>query len=98
MKWLDIISFEHSFDGLMRLLFVAVIGGLIVMYSTVFEAEYGDKLIDLYMKPWWRILVVLLVVASAIWCPRVGVIVAVAAFFYLNDMETLVSPLGITEK
>lgn len=96
MRWPELLTFEHSADGLMRLLFIAIIGGILIMNSTMFEAEYGDKLVDLYLAPWWRILVVLFVITAAIWCPRVGIVVALLAFFYLNDMETLISPLGTT--
>jgi len=94
MKWPDSLAFKNSMDGLFRLLFVIVIGALLVMYSMVFEAEYNDKLIDLFLRPWWRIMVIVLVIAAGLWCPRVGILVALAAFFYFSDMETLVSPLG----
>lgn len=97
MRWPELLTFEHSADGLMRLIFVAVVGGILIMNSTVFETQYGDKLIDLYLAPWWRILIVGFVIAAALWCPRVGIVVALLAFFYLNDMETLISPLGRTE-
>lgn len=97
MRWPELLSFDHTADGLMRLIFVAVIGGILVMNSTIFEAEYGDKLVDLYLAPWWRILVVAFVISAALWCPRVGILVALLAFFYLNDMGTLISPLGRTE-
>ena len=96
MRWPELLSFEHSADGLMRLIFVAVVGAVLIMNSTVFEAQYGDKLIELYLVPWWRILVVLFVIAAALWCPRVGIVVGLLAFFYLNDMGTLVNPLGTT--
>ena len=94
MKWSDALTFKNSMDGLFRLIFVLVTGALLVMYSMVFEAEYNDKLIDLFLRPWWRILVVVLLIMAGLWCPRVGILVALAAFFYFSDMETLVSPLG----
>ena len=97
MRWPDLLTFEHSADGIMRLLFVAVVSGILIMNSTVFETQYGDKLVDLYLAPWWRMLIVALVITAALWCPRVGIVVALLAFFYLNDMETLISPLGRTE-
>ena len=91
------MNLSESADNMMRLLFVVIIGAIIIINSTLFEAQYGDKLIDLYTRPWWRILAVILVIAGAIWCPRVGIVIALLVFFYLNDMETLVSPLGITQ-
>ena len=37
MRWPELLTFEHSADGLMRLIFVAVVGGILIMNSTVFE-------------------------------------------------------------
>ena len=36
---------------------------------------------------------VFLVLASVLWCPRVGIIIALLVFFYMNDMNTLLTPL-----
>lgn len=98
MKWLDFLSFDNSVDGFMRLVFVAILGAYIVMNSTIFEVDYGDKLIDMYIRPWWRLLLVLLVIVSGLWCPRVGILLALVAFFYISDMETLIEPIAVTEK
>ena len=98
MKWLDFLSFDNSMDGFMRLIFVAILGAYLVMNSTIFEVDYGDKLIDMYIRPWWRLLLVMLVIASGLWCPRVGILLALVAFFYISDMETLIEPIAVTEK
>jgi hypothetical protein len=71
------------------ILFTVVI---IIQYSSVFEQEYHTKLINLYMYPWWRMLIIFLVISAAIWCPRIGILVAVVVFFYLSDMNTLITP------
>ena len=71
-------------------LFVAV---LVIKYGALFEEEYTQKLIDLYIHPWWRMLIVFLVIAAAIWCPTVGIMIALLVFFYLSDMNTLITPL-----
>ena len=71
------------------ILFAVVI---IIQYSSVFEQEYHTKLINLYMYPWWRMLIIFLVISAAIWCPRIGILVAVVVFFYLSDMNTLITP------
>jgi len=62
--------------------------------STVFELEYPRALIDLYVYPWWRILVVLLLLAAAVWSPRVALVLALMVFFYLSDMNTLIAPVS----
>jgi len=96
MKWPEILEFKNTFDGFLRLIFVGIAGIVLVVYSMPFETQYNPKLIDLYMHPWWRLLVVLLVLTAAIWCPRVGVMVTLVAFFYLGDMQTLLTPFAST--
>jgi hypothetical protein len=94
MKWASFLSFDGTSDGVMRALSVIIIGILIVKYSTIFEQEYTNKLTNLYLHPWWRFLIVLLVILSSLWCPRVGILVGLLVFFYLSDMEILINPLS----
>jgi hypothetical protein len=93
-SWPSFLSFKGTTDGIFRALMVLIAGIVIVKYSTLFEEEYSQKLTDLYIYPWWRILVVILGVSAAIWCPRVGILVALIVFFYLSDMNTLVTPFS----
>lgn len=86
------LSFEGS-DGILQLVVLVAATILLVHTGTVFETEYPRAMIDLYIHPWWRMLMVLLLVAAAVWCPRVAVVVALVVFFYLSDMNTLVSPV-----
>ena len=90
--WPAFLSFQNTTDGVFRAISVFLVLIVIVKYSTIFEEEYSRKLTDLYLAPWWRLLVVLLVLSSAIWCPRVGILVALLVFFYLSDMNTLITP------
>ena len=64
----------------------------VLFFSSLFEATYPTRIVELYAYPWWRLLVVSLVALGAWWCPRVGLAMAVAVFFYLNDMHILTSP------
>jgi hypothetical protein len=63
----------------------------ILFSSSVFELSYPKQIVELYAVPWWRFLVVFFVVIGTWWCPRVGFVLALAAFFYLNDMHILTS-------
>lgn len=92
-KWPSFLAFQGDTDGAFRALTVAISAIVIVKYSSLFEEEYSTKLADLYMYPWWRIMVVLLLLSSAIWCPRVGILIALIVFFYLSDMNTLMTTL-----
>lgn len=92
--WPSFLSFQGTTDGIFRAIAVVLAAVVIIRYSTLFEEEYTQKLTDLYVHPWWRMLVVLLVLTSAIWCPRVGILVALIVFFYLSDMDILVRPFS----
>jgi hypothetical protein len=69
-----------------------VILAYVLFFSSLFEATYPTRIVELYAYPWWRLMVVLLVALGSWWCPRVGLAMAVAVFFYLNDMHILTSP------
>lgn len=64
----------------------------VLLFGSVFEATYPTRIVELYAQPWWRLMIVGLVGIGAYWCPRVGLALALAAFFQLNDMHTLTSP------
>jgi hypothetical protein len=93
-SWPSFLLFQGTTDGIFRALAVLIMGVIIVKYSSLFEEEYSEKLTNLYIYPWWRILVVLLVLTSAIWCPRVGILAALVVFFYLTDMNMLITPFS----
>lgn len=93
-SWLSFLSFDNNVDGVFRTLSVFVIAIVLIKCSTLFEVEYSSKLIHLYLHPWWRILIVLLLLASSLWCPRVGILMALLVFFYFADMETLITPFS----
>ncbi len=70
-----------------------------VLYEgSVFESPYDKTLVKLYGFPLFRLALVLLVLVAAYWCPRVGVMVALAVFFYMEDMEKLRRPWVTYEK
>ena len=71
---------------------IFIVFSYILFSGGVFEASYPKQLVDMYTRPWWRMLVLGLVVIGASWSPRVGLITALAVFLYLNDMDILTSP------
>ena len=83
-----------AIDNILRTVVVVLACLFIVRYASLYEEEYNKKLIDLYVYPWWRILVVFLLIASAYWCPTVSIVIALLTFFYLSDMNTLIAPLS----
>lgn len=69
-----------------------------VYEGSVFEAPYDKTLVTLYGFPLFRLALVLLVLAAAYWCPRVGAMAAFTVFFYMEDMEKLRRPWVTYEK
>jgi hypothetical protein len=69
-----------------------------VYEGSVFEKPYDTTMVNLYGFPLFRFTLVLLVLAAAYWCPRVGAMVALAVFFYFEDMEKLRRPWITYEK
>jgi hypothetical protein len=64
----------------------------LMLYGTVFEAPYATQLVELHSLPLWRLVLVILVLVAAQWCPRVGLYTGLAVFFYLADLEKLTTP------
>lgn len=91
-SWPEILKFPNSLDGALRLGFVVAVAFLIVTNSLIFEERYAERLITLHDLPWWRMLVVLLVILGAFWCPRVGIVVALGVILYLADTDMLKKP------
>ena len=77
---------RHLRTGVTILIFAYVL-----LSSTVFEASYPKRLVHLYAYPWFRLLLVCLVGLGTWWCPRVGLALGIAVFFYFHDMDLLTS-------
>jgi hypothetical protein len=91
--WPNFLKFRSTMDGVFRAIIVILACIFIIKYSTLFEEDYHRKLTNLYAYPWWRILVVLILIAAVVWCPRVGILISVIVFFYLSDMNALITPM-----
>ncbi len=83
-------------DGLMDATARTLVTSIFFIWNlyegSVFEAPYEKTLVKLYSFPLFRFMLVLLVLMGAYWCPRVGAMVALAVFFYMEDMEKLKRP------
>lgn len=57
--------------------------------GSVFESPYTLGQVKLYSFPLWRLALLILVFLAGAWCPKVGAMVAVAVFFYFEDLQKL---------
>ena len=83
---------EHTpFEQALRTGVTILILAYVLLSSTVFESSYPKRLVHLYAHPWFRLMLVALVALGAWWCPRVGLALGIAVFFYFHDMDLLTS-------
>ena len=61
-------------------------------YGALVQTPYPKALVSLYVHPLWRVLLILFLAASIAWCPRVGMMVGLALFFYFMDMPHFIHP------
>ena len=92
--WPSFLSVDRNANGIVCAVVILITAGLLLRYGTVFEQEYGPVLTSLYQYPMWRIMIVGVLLSAAVWSPAVGILIALLLFFYLNDMETLLTPFS----
>ena len=83
----------HS-ESWLVFLFIVILGVILLKYSTLLEEEYNETLIKLYIYPWWRMLLVILLITSIMWSPYIGIFIGMILFFYLSDMNILINPVA----
>jgi hypothetical protein len=88
-EWLQHLDAEHTIDMTLRLISVMAISIWLFFHGMVYQESYDLAAIELSMYPWWNILLIALVAIAAAWCPRVGIVAALAVFIYLSDMYLL---------
>lgn len=88
-QWLIDLEPVNIADSTLRLGTIFALSIWLFFHGMIYQEPYGLKLVELNMYPWWNILLVALVAAGAIWCPRVGILAALAVFLYLSDMDIL---------
>ena len=70
---------SHSkVDGYLRLITIIVLASWLLFTGMRLETPYPQPLIEAYALPVTRILLLALVLFSAVWCPTVGVLMALA--------------------
>ena len=89
IDWMEALTPSGSMDRMARLIIAALLGTWLLFIGMQYHAEYPKTIIDLSGQPWWRALLVGGVLASAFWCPRIGVLSALAVILYLADVRAL---------
>lgn len=85
-------------DAAARLIVATLFFAWNLYEGSLLESPYPKTLVTLYAYPLWRLALVLLIFFAALWCPRVGVMVALTVFFYLEDLEMLSRPWNFSQR
>jgi hypothetical protein len=73
-------------DGVFRLILVFALLGWNVFEGLSLRTPYPSTMVALWASPLWRFLLLLVVWLGAEWCPRVGILSAVAVVMYIVNM------------
>lgn len=90
MSWSILLSTNTPFDKGVRFIIISVLFVWILFVASPFEIQYHEKLIELYAQPAWRALLATAVFFSLMWCPRIGILLTLALFFYFHDIGAIV--------
>lgn len=63
--------------------------------GTIMEEVIPPNLVIRYNSKIWHILILLIVVAAALWSPYIGVLCILLYVMYVHDMEMLTKPLKV---
>jgi len=83
----DLIKYSQKIDDYAKIMVTLFFLGWNIIEGAVFENEYPHMFVKLYPIPMWRLILLIALIAGAIWDQFVGVMLAFTAFFYVMDME-----------
>lgn len=83
----DLIKYSQKIDDYAKIMVTLFFLGWNIIEGAVFENEYPHIFVKLYSIPMWRLILLIALIAGAIWDQFVGVMLAFTAFFYVMDME-----------
>jgi hypothetical protein len=73
-------------DAGLRIIIIFGLLGWNVLESLSLRTPYPSSVVALWDSPVWRITLLLLVWLGAEWCPRVGLMTAMAILMYIANM------------
>jgi len=83
---MDNIDPTGPLDGSLRLIVSLGLLGWNVFEGISLRTPYPSTMVALWEYPIWRILLLFIVWLGAEWCPRVGILTAIAVVMYIVNM------------
>jgi hypothetical protein len=83
----DLLHHREAAESYAKIIFTVLFLGWNVVEGAVFENEYPKTFVKLYPIPFWRLILLVALIAGSLWDPFVGIMLAFTTFFYVMDME-----------
>lgn len=85
MEW-EALTPTSNLDGFLRLIVTFFLLGWNVFEGLSLRTPYPSTMVVLWESPIWRSVLLLTIWLGAEWCPRVGLMSAVAVLMYIVNM------------
>ena len=85
MEWEALVP-SGMLDGGIRIIMVLALLGWNVFEGLSLRTPYPATMVALWTSPIWRVVLLLIVWLGAEWCPRVGIMTALAVLMYISNM------------
>jgi len=73
-------------DASLRMIMILTLLGWNVLEGLSLRTPYPDTMVALWGSPVWRVALLVAIWLGAEWCPRVGIMTALAAVMYITNM------------
>lgn len=73
-------------DATLRFIMVLALLGWNVFEGLSLRTPYPPTMVALWSSPIWRMVLLFSIWLGAEWCPRVGIMTALAVFLYIGNM------------
>ena len=84
-EW-DQLEPSGNIDAAMRMILVLFFVGWNAIEALSLRTPYPSTMVALWHSPMWRFIFLMAVWLGAEWCPRVGIMSAIAVVFYAVNM------------
>lgn len=85
MEWSPLVPSE-ILDGGIRIVIILALLGWNAFEGLSLRTPYPDTMVALWPSPLWRLVLLLTIWLGAEWCPRVGMMTAIAVLMYIVNM------------
>jgi hypothetical protein len=73
-------------DMTLRIIMILLLIGWNVFESLALRMPYPSTMVALWESPVWRMVLLFIIWLGAEWCPRVGLLTAIAITMYISNM------------